>query len=263
MIKNKIKGSSETTCKETHFLNWLIGFVEGDGSFVIPKERPPQFEITQHIHDIDVLYKIKSFLKFGTIIKRKERSVGVYQVIGNYDHLLKLANLFNGKLKCPRRKIQFKKWTTELKKYRDFELEYNSQNSNVTLDDAWLSGFIDAEGCFESYIRPCKTSKLREILVLKFSISQKTPDILIKIKDCLNLPNKISFDKSWNGYKISTQSLKNQYIIIKYIKNFPLKTRKNINFLIYKNLIEKKRNKLYITKEELEKIKKKLNKFKV
>lgn len=62
-------GSSETICKETslfkkdkNFLTWLIGFTEGDGSFVVPSKGLPQFEITQNLKDIDVLYKIKSNL---------------------------------------------------------------------------------------------------------------------------------------------------------------------------------------------------------
>ena len=238
-------------------LHWFIGFVEGYGSFVIPKNKPPQFEITQHIDEIHLLYKIKSFLKFGSVIKRKERSVAVYQVIGNYNSLFKLAHIFNGQLRCPKRGAQFKNWVTQLQEYRTFDFVYNPKLLDVTLNDAWLSGFTDAEGHFSSRLKPCKTSKLGQQLVLSYAISQKTPDILVKIKNCLTLDNQVMWDKSWNGYRISTQSLKKQKIIVRYFNKFPLKTKKKINYLKYANLMKDKINKLHTTEKGLNIVKKK------
>ena len=39
------------------FLEWFIGFTEGDGSFIVSKDKV-YFDITQNINDIQVLYFI-------------------------------------------------------------------------------------------------------------------------------------------------------------------------------------------------------------
>ena len=46
------------------FLEWFIGFTEGDGSFIVSKNKV-YFDITQSVSDIQVLYYIKKELGFG------------------------------------------------------------------------------------------------------------------------------------------------------------------------------------------------------
>lgn len=269
-----IKGSSETTCKETLFifnkifLDWFIGFTEGDGSFVIPNERLPQFEITQNIRDIDLLYKIKKILGFGSVVKRltDDRNVGVFQVIGNKKHLFILALIFNGNLRSKQKEIQFNKWYILLEKELSNKYifpKYISIIKDVSLKDSWLSGFSDAEGCFQARLKECKTSRLRKQLVLSFSLAQKTYDVLLNIKNCLQLVNEVTFDKSWKGYRIFTQNFKKQKILMDYFKLFPLKTKKKIEFLRWYNLYNDKLNKLHLSENGLKIIEKKVKKFKV
>ena len=99
-INEKDKGSSETTRDITYnfdeysnlipkhknkinkkFLEWFIGFTEGDGSFIVSKDKV-YFDITQNLQDIQVLYYIKKELGFGKVIIRSEkhRNVGVFYV---------------------------------------------------------------------------------------------------------------------------------------------------------------------------------------
>jgi len=66
----------------------------------------------------------------------------------------------------------------------------------VTLLDGWLSGFTDAEGCFQARLKDCKTSRLREQLVLSYSLTQKNKEVLISIRNALNIINEVTFDKS-------------------------------------------------------------------
>lgn len=85
------------------FLTWFIGFVEGDGSFVIAKRNNEmQFVITQSTEDVNILYIIQEELGFGKVIKQGERtSRFIVQDLANI-HLLIL--LFNGNLVLPTRK---------------------------------------------------------------------------------------------------------------------------------------------------------------
>lgn len=80
--------------------------------------------------------------------------------------------MFNGNLKLKHRKLQLKVWYENLKikqKISNLNLveTFNikeipklilvSDNNKITLNDAWLSGFTDAEGCFS--LKISKTSK--------------------------------------------------------------------------------------------------------
>jgi len=55
---------------EPSFLTWLIGFTEGDGSFIVAKRGDLSFVITQDTRDIQVLNMIQRELGFGKIIKQ-------------------------------------------------------------------------------------------------------------------------------------------------------------------------------------------------
>ena len=50
----------------TQFLEWFIGFSEGDGSFIVSNERC-YFMINQK--DLKILYKMKAILGFGQVFK--------------------------------------------------------------------------------------------------------------------------------------------------------------------------------------------------
>jgi hypothetical protein len=50
---------------DDEFLTWLIGFTEGDGSFIVSGRGSLQFVITQGEKDVQVLQMIKETLGFG------------------------------------------------------------------------------------------------------------------------------------------------------------------------------------------------------
>jgi Cytochrome C and Quinol oxidase polypeptide I/LAGLIDADG endonuclease len=52
------------------FLIWLIGFTEGDGSFIVYSRGHLSFVITQDTRDIQILEIIKDTLGFGKVIKQ-------------------------------------------------------------------------------------------------------------------------------------------------------------------------------------------------
>ena len=52
------------------FLEWLVGFAEGEGSFIVNSRGNSIFVITQSTGDVQVLEYIKRNLGFGRIIKQ-------------------------------------------------------------------------------------------------------------------------------------------------------------------------------------------------
>jgi hypothetical protein len=87
------------------FLTWLIGFTEGDGSFIVSGRGSLQFVITQGEKDVQVLQMIKETLGFGNVIK--QNTTKYRYVVQDKKGLELIVSLFNGNLILPSRKIGF------------------------------------------------------------------------------------------------------------------------------------------------------------
>jgi hypothetical protein len=48
-------------------LEWVIGFSEGDGSFIVNKTGYVSFQITQSYRDVQVLFRVRQILGFGSV----------------------------------------------------------------------------------------------------------------------------------------------------------------------------------------------------
>jgi LAGLIDADG endonuclease len=285
VANTETKGTSETTrgltfdfsfykkklCEhkpkiDQNFLEWFIGFTEGDGSFIVKKRIVKKtgkirlslsFDITQTLNDVQVLYKIKTVLGFGKIIifcppslpslpygpgkgkgKDSERNVASFYVTGK-ENFSRLISIFNGNICSNYRINQFKNWVeayNEIYKENEVIIERKIKPS---LDSAWLSGFIDAEGSFQGSVRSSKTSKLKFTPKMAFQISQKNKDILYEIR--LLFTNKnigLNYDKSWNGWRLCFYSIKTLYSVKSYVNKYKLKTRKHISFLKWSNVLD-------------------------
>jgi len=78
------------------FLQWLIGFTEGDGSFVINHRKELSFIITQGVSNKEVLDIIQNNLGMGSVIKQGKNT---YRFIINSKLAISLIiHLFNGNI---------------------------------------------------------------------------------------------------------------------------------------------------------------------
>jgi hypothetical protein len=90
------------------FLTWLIGFTEGDGSFIVNNRGDLAFVITQSTSDIHTLEFIKETLGFGKVISQSvvtsrfvcQDKLGIELII----------YLFNGNLVFPSKQKSFEKF---------------------------------------------------------------------------------------------------------------------------------------------------------
>jgi hypothetical protein len=116
---------------EIMFNLWFIGFSEGDGSFIAPKNNKNCFEIWQHIKDIDLLYTIKNNLGFGNIrVSPYRPNIAVFYVNRKED-LEKLSILFQNNICTFNTKLRF-----------DSIFVTNTTLVKPSLNNSWLSGFI-------------------------------------------------------------------------------------------------------------------------
>lgn len=235
------------------FLTWLIGFVEGDGSFIVSHGKV-YFDLTQDLKDTALLYQIKNTLGFGKILTRqdKHRNVGVLYITGK-ENFIRLAHLFNGNLVTSYKKKQFATWLNVLNKQYNIQILLIKSNIKPVFNNPWLSGFIDAEGCFAARVKHCRTSKLGKNVLIDFSIGQKQPDVLLSIRNlfCIEKQTNIRFDSSWKGYVFHLSNKKRLIQLVKYLKQFPLKTKKYTDFNMWCKIHKLSMKKVHLTEPGL------------
>jgi hypothetical protein len=136
-------------------------------------------------------------------------------------------------------------------------IEFIQNNKILTLENAWLSGFTDSEGCFTISI--IKRSNTYNQVQVRYILSQKEElKLMTKIAEMLN--GKITYIKSYNGYNM-TVNLSKLNKIISYINKYPLKTKKNINYLTWLKVYKLIINKEHFNDNGLKKIKNLINKI--
>jgi len=263
---NSNRSSSETTSeafmlKESWFKLWFIGFVEGDGSFIINKDGYLEFRITQPSSDAQILFMIKKNLGFGVVrVQDSVNNTHCYRV-RDKNNIIKLISIFNGNIFLDSRKEQFKLWLNAFNlKYKE-NIPYIDSSFKPTLNDAWLSGFTDAEGCFTCSVCDNK-SNTAKLVRLRYILSQKGnwvaggPPVSSPLEGPGNSNNmdyladllggKKHLLKSYEGYNVTVNTTK-LAPIVRYFSLYPLKTKKYITYFnwvkIYKLVIDKKHNK--------------------
>ena len=273
IIYNKIIKLLNLPLLDKNFINWFIGFVEGDGSFIINHRNDLIFVITQETKYDYILYYIQEKLGYGKVIKQSKTTMRFIiqnnlecyliallfhnniRLSSKQDSYLKFINLINKKIK----KNKFK-FTKKLKKdniiYNYINiLSTNLKLKEITLNDAWLSGFIDAEGCFFCYI---KIKKINYNYTIGFDIAQKNKEnkeiLLNKLISLFNSGNvyKHSVPNVWY-YRI--QGINNLKNIINYLDIYTLKSNKLNIYIIWKKIISwlSKKNHLNKNSNDFEK----------
>ena len=120
-----------------------------------------------------------------------------------------------------------------------------------------MSGFIDAEGCFNVTFLKRKAMTLGYQVKLRFMIDQKDSlDTMLIIKDQLNLFLTHRKQKGLNVsmYRIESNSFLKVPNIIQYLSKFRLKTKKQESFDKWVLVYELVKNKNHLTKEGLNEI---------
>ena len=148
---------------EQYLANYLAGLIEGDGYISITKEDRVILGITFNLKDKPLAEKLLSYLGKGSIVKRKSNCIELR--FSHKQTLCKIIELINGKFRTP--KIdQLYKLIDWMNKKHSMDITKLPLNDSPILNDSWLSGFIDADGCF--YIR----NSLKQI-ICKFNLEQR------------------------------------------------------------------------------------------
>lgn len=249
--------SSETTREKSYdpiWLSWFIGFSEGDGA-LLNYNNNLRFVITQK--ESNILYEIQSILGFGQV---KGYPNDIYRfIVTNQNDIYQLALIFNGNLILSQRIKQLGLWI-EIQKLKGYNINLIEQPKLVTLNDAWLSGLTDAEGCFNIQINYPKDRKKPRI-ILRYILDQKNTEALFKSMKIqynygfITLRNK-------NIYRFTINTFEGLFKIIEYLNKYPLKTKKLLSYNKWLNIYNILINKEHLNEENMKliiKLRKEIN----
>jgi hypothetical protein len=247
---------SHLTEIDISFLQWFIGFSEGKGSFELSKLA---FVINQK--DPKLLFKIKKKLGFGRIYETSVPGIWRYSVNGQ-KNCLRLYYLFNGNLILKKTQKRFLRWIKNLKIISFFK----NPKIQITLNDGWLSGFIDAEGGFYARVRKNSQNEVGFQFLKKFYITQKNEEALLKqigimLESKTKIFNFLQNQKLY--YRIEISAFESHTILLNYLVSYPCLGCKNINVCIWRKMHGRQDRKEHLTELGINKLRKlcyKLNK---
>lgn len=216
---------------------WLAGLIQADGSFVIRSNRSEYvLYISQSISDIQLLYKIKKMLGFGSVRILENKKIGHYVLQKSSFIKLLLINLKGYFISL--KKIKYNLFLT----YHNL-IFLDKNISFINFNNGWLAGFIDGDGSFyASYIKN-KNMKCGYQLQIRFAITQKDLYCLKPIAFLFN--KKVKYNKKGFYYFIISDSI-NLNLLINYINEYPLLSKKAISYNKWLKLYN-----LYSTKDHL------------
>lgn len=263
---------------DTNWLEWFIGFVEGDGGLYTRSNGRLYLVVTQQ--EQKILRHIQSILGFGVV--RFDSGVKAYRyIVEDKANIKLLAHLFNGNLVLPHRISQLYAWisilsnaaTTNICKPQPglsrrlgavnlkapgtchVEIVLVSKPAVFTLSDALLSGFTDAEGCFSCSVRTRAAYRLGFQTVMRFLLDQKNKSVLLSTLELFNTGHVTFRPKTGGVYRYEANSVLAQAAIVSYFTYFPLKTQKTRAFKKWCNIRGLIISKHHLTAEGLSQIK--------
>jgi len=215
--------------------SYLAGLIEGNGSIIVPKtERSPKGNINYpsiqfffHLKDLPLALMIQKEIKNGSLYRKK--GVNAYILtINNYKGLILLTSLLNGNMRTPKIYNLY-----SLIDWLNFKLEViniskKPLNDSPLDSNAWLSGFIEADGHFS--VRTTSNSKHSRV-ECKFELSKRQNDhndrnnlnfIEILANFLLSSVKAIRVNKPKPEYRVRTTNLNGNLILENYLKTFPL-----------------------------------------
>lgn len=237
--------------KESNFSYYLAGLIEGDGTIDVPKQEIsikgkinyPSIQICFHLKDFPLAMQIQQTLGQGSLAKKKGVSAYTLTVNSN-DGLVFLVKLINGKLRTPKIHAlnNLIDWLNN--KNQNLNLNKKKFNDSSLKKNAWLSGFIEADGHFS--VRT-SLSKQNPKLECKIELSKRQNDhngnnnlfflepIAILF---LTVVKPIRTESKFPQYRVRTTSLKGNIEASNYFLNFPLFGSKYLDLMDWLKVLD-------------------------
>lgn len=278
------------------FLEWFIGFFEGDGSLSYTENNSYtrlRFSLAQK--EKKIIEQISYTFGFGRVSRTSSKtSIWWRWTLESKRSIEQMYFLLSGNLILPNRRKQFLDWFEVGQKNGIFK-DYKAKpwSSSISLKNGWLSGFIDAEGCFYASFRLSTAKKyvqseklIKPILTMPKNIFNKKEQEIFNIF-CLSKPilrqkmllsqknDQLTFQvfeeiaklfetKSLSKYKFKNKktyyvqlelnTLTSQEILIDYLWCYKLKTIKYISFRRWWRVYLRRKNGIHLSPKGIKRL---------
>lgn len=216
------------------FASYLSGLIEGDGTFVVPNmERSikgvlnyASVQIVFHLKDLPLALVIQKVLGEGSIARKK--GVNAYILtVNSYKGLILIVSILNGNMRTPKIENLYKliDW---LNSSKNINFEKKPLNNSSLISNAWLSGFLEADGSFQ--VRTTLYGKYPKseckLEITQRQIDHNNNNNLKFLEDIAELflttVKSIRQNRPKPEYRIRTTNLQANLILCKYLENYPL-----------------------------------------
>jgi hypothetical protein len=221
---------------------FLAGLIEGDGWFGYKN-----LHLIFHESDISLAYLIKKKIGYGNVYKIKDKKAVRY-ICRHSTGLLKILNLINGKLVSNFKYDQLIKHNYS----KLFNIDLLPPVKKVTLDNFWLAGFTQADGCFHISVVKSKSHKTGSSVRLEYYLKQNDNIPLKLLFKILNMGNLSQYSSGIWCYK-STGYL-TSYHLINYFDKYNVFYGKYIQYLKYRKVYIMITKGLHLEKNGIKKI---------
>ena len=207
------------------FLQWFVGFSEGDGSFIVTTNNRLMFICTQN--DKPLLQKMRTRLGFG-----KVSAAGKYwrYIVADQRGVARLITLFNGNLHLEKTNRRFRNWLNAYNAINGNAIEYAQRAFPCHENSSWCSGFIEAEGCFNAQRIVDSRYSLGYRVRLRFVCDQQGErPVLQGIQQFLcagSVSRRISEDGVDDMWRLWSWSLASHRVLQRYLSAHPLRGKK-------------------------------------
>lgn len=114
---------------------------------------------------------------------------------------------------------------------------YSTAMTNISLNPYWVTGFIDAEGCF--LLRVSRNRTVWAVgLAFVITLHKKDLELLKRIQSFFGV-GTININETQNTATYTVQSVKNlANVIIPHLQRFPLITQKRADYDLFKTVVD-------------------------
>nr|AOC61652.1 putative LAGLIDADG homing endonuclease [Gloeotilopsis planctonica] len=244
------KGTPKHKSKpDLKFLEWFIGFFEAEGCFLAWEGRgKKRFGVEINQKDPGLMHKIRTRIGFGNVLSYQKANgetfwrFTIYNKVGLEAFLV----LVNGNLITDKKRNLFQAWLRCFNDYFGTSYVFQTQKPCLSLENAWLSGFLEGDGGF--YISPLKplikpiSSRNLLKFYMKFYITQKEERALLEnIASLFLIVSPIR--TLTNGHSIylynclETTQVTSLVLVLDYLEKHPFLGQRSIQLSRWKRML--------------------------
>lgn len=203
---------------------FLAGLIEGDGWF-----GKKQLHIIFAENDVSLAYFIKKRIGYGNVYKIKDKKACRY-ICKNAKGISIILCLINGKLVSKHKYQQLISHNYS----KEFNMVILPPSNILSLDNYWLAGFTQADGCFHISVVKSKTHKTGYSIRLEYSLKQNDDLPLKLLYDSLKKGNVSQYSSGIWCYK--STGFKTAANLINYFDKFNLFAEKYKDYLKFRKV---------------------------